>query len=129
MFRSLIKQSRSLRKNQTPHEKKLWRHLRSRQLQQVKFRRQHTIGSYIVDFCCPDKKVVIELDGGGHAEPSQQQKDKSRDQFLIQEGWKIIRFWNSDIDENFEGVLEKIYQVVDSPSPQPSPQRERGHEW
>ena len=84
------------------------------------------IDSYIVDFCCVEKKVVIELDGGGHGEELQKAKDEQRDEFLKQKGWRVVRVWNSDIDKNLEGVMESVWQVIASPSPQPSPQRERG---
>ena len=125
MYRNLVVPSRQLRKEQTRHEKKLWRFLRSRQVGNLKFRRQHVIGSYITDFCCIENKVVIELDGGGHGEDLQKEKDQRRDEFLVQEGWRVVRIWNSDIDENLEGVMEQVWQIVNSPSPQPSPQRER----
>ena len=68
---------------------------------------------------------MIEVDGGGHGDEPQKEKDRIRDEFLTREGWKMIRIWNSDIDENLEGVMEEIWQIVNSPSPQPSPQRER----
>ena len=126
MYRTLVETSRRLRKEQTKHEKKIWRFLRSRQLKNLKFRRQYVIDSCIVDFCCVEKKVVIELDGGGHGEELQKAKDKRRDEFLKQEGWKVMRVWNSDIDKNLEGVMASVWQMMASPSPQPSPQRERG---
>ena len=130
MYRTLVEPSRRLRKEQTKHERKLWRFLRARQLGNFKFRRQYVIGSYIADFCCPEKKVVIELDGGGHGEDLQKERDGRRDEFLAQEGWKVMRIWNSNIDENLEGVMESVWQIMNSPSsfspsPQPSPQRER----
>ena len=115
MYRNLVAPSQQLRKEQTKHERKLWRFLRDRQIGRFKFRRQHVIGSYIADFCCIEKKVVIELDGGGHGEDLQREKDKRRDEFLGQEGWKVMRIWNSDIDENLEGVMEGIRQIVNSP--------------
>lgn len=130
MYRNLVTPSRRLRKERTKHEKKLWRRLRSRQVGNAKFRRQYVIGSYIADFCCVEKKVVIELDGGGHGEVLQQEQDRRRDEFFIQRGWQVMRIWNSDVDENLEGVMEAIWQMVNSssatsPSPQPSPQGER----
>jgi len=82
MYRNLVVRSRQLRKEQTRHEKKLWRFLRDRQLGDFKFRRQPVIGSYIADFCCPEKKVVIELDGGGHGEDLQKERDRQRDEYF-----------------------------------------------
>ena len=125
MYRNLVTPSRQLRKEQTRHEMKLWRLLRDRQLGGLKFRRQYVLGPYIVDFCCVERKVVIELDGGGHGEDLQKERDGRRDEFLAQQGWQVMRIWNSDIDENLEGVMDEIGQLVASPSPQPSPQRER----
>ncbi|MDO8644616.1 MAG: DUF559 domain-containing protein [bacterium] len=117
--------SRRLRKDQTRHEKKLWRFLRDRQVGGFKFRRQYVIDSYIVDFCCVEKRVMIEVDGGGHGEELQGARDQTRDEFLIRQGWQVLRIWNSDVDENLEGVMEQIWQLTVSPSPQPSPQWER----
>ena len=102
--------------------------LRNRRFAGVKFRRQYAIESYIVDFCCPEKKVIIELDGSGHGELKQGKKDQSRDKYLTTQGYKIIRAWNIDLDQNFEGMMETIYSAVGSlsPSPQPSPSRGEG---
>ena len=104
MHRPLIKKSRTLRKQQTRHEIKLWRFVRNGQCNGFKFRRQHPIGPYIVDFFCPQKKLIIELDGGGHAQTEQSQKDRIRDQYFHKNGYKLIRIWNSDVDQNWEGV-------------------------
>jgi len=125
MFRQLVEQSRILRKKQTPQESKLWRYLKDKNLE-VKFRRQYAINRYIVDFCCPARKLVIELDGGGHADPHQKELDRKRDKLLEANGYRVIRIWNSEIDCNIEGVLEHILRVTSSPSPQPSPQGGEG---
>jgi len=117
MFRSFVESSRRLRKDQTRHELTLWTILRARRFQGVKFRRQHEIGPYIVDFCCPEKKFVVELDGGGHGEPVQEKKDRARDEYLTKQGYRVMRFWNSDLDQNLEGVLESILAEITSPSP------------
>lgn len=117
MFRSFVEPSRRLRKDQTRHEATLWSLLRARRFQGVKFRRQHEIGPCIVDFCCPEKKLVIELDGGGHGETLQEEKDRARDRYLAQRGYRVMRIWNSDLDQNLEGVLESILGEVSSPSP------------
>ena len=100
-----------LRKNQTPHEAKLWYNLRNRNLQGLKFRRQYKIGPYVVDFCSLKRKLVIEVDGGHHAEEINIIKDKIKEDYIKGQGYKVLRFWNSDIDENLDGVLEKILEV------------------
>lgn len=100
--------SRILRKNQTPHERKLWGCLRNRELQNLKFRRQYKIGKYVVDFYCPTKKLVIELDGGWHNEEKNIIKDEERSRYLESQGHRVLRLWNNDIDNNLEGVIEEI---------------------
>lgn len=81
-------------------------HIRGKQLEGVKFRRQQSIGAYIVDFVCFEKKIVIELDGGQHAK--QKAIDNIRDNWLFGEGFKVLRFWNNEVLQNFEAVLEVI---------------------
>ena len=100
--------SRNLRKNQTEAEKALWSRLRSRQLDGAKFRRQHPIGRYIVDFVDLEKKLVIELDGGQHNEESELQKDNIRTAWLNSEGYRVLRLWNNDVLTNVEGAMEEI---------------------
>ncbi|MGI9229865.1 MAG: endonuclease domain-containing protein [Gammaproteobacteria bacterium] len=100
------KNANSLRKSQTDAENLLWYHLRNKQLDGHKFRRQQPIGNYIVDFVCMSQKLVVELDGGQHAE--QQARDKERDTWLHKQGYRILRFWNNDVIENCYGVLETI---------------------
>ena len=117
MLRLNVSRSRDLRKNLTPHEGKLWRLLRDRRLDRFKFRRQHVIGPYITDFCCPEKKVVIELDGGQHADEGQEDVDGKRDKYLQGRGYRVLRVWNNEIDGNLEGVLDQILDMVCSPSP------------
>ena len=125
MYRPLVQPSRHLRKRETPQERKLWRLLRARNLEGLKFRRQYVIEPYIVDFCCPEKNLVIELDGGHHNHPDQKMKDNERDQYLKQKGFHIVRIWNSALEKDSRKILEYLYQILSSPSPQPSPQRER----
>ena len=98
-----LEHSRTLRTNPTEVEKKLWYHLRKKQMG-VKFRRQYQVTPYIVDFICLEKKIIIELDGGQHDE----QSDKERSNFLKAQGYQILRFWNHEVLENMEGVLETI---------------------
>ncbi len=104
---------KSLRHYETDAESKLWYYLRNRHFQHHKFRRQHVLCGYIVDFVCLQKKLVIELDGGQHAE--QKKYDLVRTQKLEANGFQVLRFWNNEIFENIDGVLEKIYQVLNTP--------------
>jgi len=97
----------------TEAEKKLWLHLRQRQLNGYKFRRQYPIGSYIADFACIESKLVIELDGGQHAELKAQ--DRKRDALIQQKGFLVLRFWNTDIIKNMEGVLQTISHALHDP--------------
>ena len=106
--------AKKLRKRQTEAEKRLWRHLKAKQLEGVKFRRQEPIGKYIVDFASFDRKLVIELDGGQHADDM---RDAGRDAWLGTQGFEVLRFWNNEIFENFDGVLEEIRRRVVSHPP------------
>ena len=114
----LKNRARELRSNQTDVEAKLWRRLRDRQVFGVKFRRQHPIGSYIVDFCCPTLRLIVELDGGQHAE--QNAADQARTCFLESRGYRVLRFWNNQVMTQLDEVLEEISSVVSTltlPSP------------
>ncbi len=106
-----IHQARHLRIHSTEVEKKLWYRLRNRQLG-VKFRRQHPFQGYILDFACEDCMLGIELDGGQHNNDAHKTQDASRTAILEQSGWQILRFWNNDVIENIEGVLEEIQQAL-----------------
>ena len=98
--------ARTLRRNQTVSEKKMWRLLRSRQFEGIKFRRQQTLGPYVVDFCSYQVNLIIELDGGQHA--LSQKKDEKRTDFLEKSGFRVVRFWDNDVLRNSEAVLENI---------------------
>ncbi len=100
--------SKNLRKKMTPWETKLWRYLRAKRVWNYKFKRQVPIGDYIVDFCCQKKKLVIELDGGGHSDAFAKTQDQRRGAYLESKGYTILRFWNNEIDKNIEGVLDTI---------------------
>jgi very-short-patch-repair endonuclease len=106
----LIHLAQELRQRQTDAEKKLWMHLRSRQLSGVKFRRQHPIGRYIVDFACLEAHLLVEIDGGQHNNEPMIERDLQRQKWPESEGFRIIRFWNNDILENIEGVVFKILE-------------------
>ena len=101
--------AKNLRRNSTDTERLLWKHLRSKQIEGLKFRRQEPIGKYIVDFVCFEKKIIVEADGGQHA--SELVKDSLRSDWLKNEGFKILQFWNNDILQNTEGVLETIREA------------------
>jgi very-short-patch-repair endonuclease len=102
--------ARNLREGQTRAEDLLWRNLRARQLDGAKFRRQVPVGNYIVDFVSFEKKIIIELDGGQHAETTA--SDAARDAWLQGRGYKVLRFWDNEIFQNTEGVLEVIRRNV-----------------
>ena len=115
--------SRALRSNQTDAEQRLWYHLRRRQVNGWRFRRQHPIPPYIVDFACVEAKLIVEADGSQHATAT---NDPIRDQRLRDAGWRILRFWNPDILRQTSDVMETIAAAL-GPLPHPPPQ-ERGRE-
>ncbi len=100
-----IGRARQLRRDATAAERKLWSHLRNRQLAGLKFRRQAPIGPSIVDFVCPEAKVVIEVDGGQHADSA---SDRQRDSGLRAKGYTVVRIWNNEVMANIEGVLAVV---------------------
>jgi len=104
-----LTRAKELRANQTDAEKILWYHLQNKQLDEHKFRRQQPIGSYIVDFVCLEKKLVIELDGGQHNEEKGIKHDQKRTEFLEQSGFKVLRFWNEQVFKNIADVLDEIF--------------------
>lgn len=105
--------ARKLRCEQTAAEMLLWRQLRDRRLAGEKFRRQHPIDPYIVDFVCLSRRLIIELDGGQHAE-RRKAYDLKRDNFLRSRGFGILRFWNNDVFDNLEGVLGRIQRELET---------------
>jgi len=112
--RNKIAIAQKLRNNSTDTEKYLWKYLRGRQLEGFKFRRQHPIGKYIVDFINLERKIIIEVDGGQHLE---NKKDKLRDKWLEEQGYEVLRFWDNEVLTNIEGVMESIRKKLYSPSP------------
>src|SRR3990172_12450509 len=112
-----------LRKTMTDAERWLWQRLRNRELAGWKFRRQHPIGPFIVDFVCIEKRIVVEIDGGQHAENLE--SDAKRSQYLKEKGYHVFRFWNNDVLQEGESVLSVILSFLEenSPSPPPSPQQ------
>jgi len=102
---NITKIAKTLRKRSTDTERFLWRYLRIKQIDGLKFRRQEPIGNYIADFVCFESKMVVEVDGGQH---TASEKDTERDAWLQSQGFKVLRFWNHDVLTNIEGVLEVI---------------------
>jgi very-short-patch-repair endonuclease len=124
---SLNSFAKELRNNSTDAERLPWRYLRNGQLEGIKFRRQQPIETYIIDFVAFDKRIVIELDGGQHAENTEY--GEHRDACLRRNGFIVLRFWNNDVFENIVGVLEVIRLrclEIASPTPQPPPARGGG---
>ena len=117
--------ARALRGNQTAAEALLWSRLRSNQLLNLKFRRQRPIGPYFADFVCMEVRLVIELDGGQHADAHAQNYDAERGRFMSDLGYQTLRFWNHDVLLQTEAVLEKILQFADTLTPALSRLRER----
>ena len=109
-----------LRNNSTKQEKILWNYLKNSQLG-YKFRRQQPIGNYIVDFMSPQLKLIIELDGGQHNENNSRIYDSKRDKFLTNNGYRVIRIWNNDIDENLSGVVDYLKNQISKMTPPPNP--------
>ncbi|MBI2236869.1 MAG: endonuclease domain-containing protein [Magnetospirillum sp.] len=104
-----IERARKLRTElATEVEKRLWRRLRAGQLDGARIRRQHPLGPYILDFVCIDAKLVVELDGGQHADPEHATYDERRTAYLRHEGYVVLRFWSNDVIDNLEGVLDVI---------------------
>ena len=100
--------ARHLRRTSTDVETRLWQKLRNGQIERARFRRQHPVGPYVLDFYCAEVRLVIELDGGQHNEARQTVRDVARDAWLARRGATVLRFWNSDIIENLSGVLEIV---------------------
>ncbi len=103
---------RDLRRNQTEAEKALWRILQNREFAGIKFRRQHPIWPYIADFYCHEARLVIELDGGQHSETEQHEYDEARTECMMSAGIQELRFWNNEVLQNRDGVLEMIRQTL-----------------
>src|SRR5712691_4523402 len=101
--------ARDLRRSSSDAEIRLWAHLRGRRLVGHRFRRQHPIGPFIVDFACTEHRLIVEADGSQHSENA---ADDRRTEWLVSQGWRVVRFWNNDILANTEGVLEAILAAL-----------------
>ena len=104
------RKAQSLRSDMPNAEKALWKELRRKKLDDFKFRRQHPVGPYFLDFYCPEIKLCIELDGDQHDDEQARTHDSKRTEFLKEKGVLVLRFWNNDVYENLEGVLEAILE-------------------
>jgi len=118
MSKALLNNARRLRRNMTDAERRLWSRLRDHQLG-VHFRRQEPMERYVLDFVCLSARLVVEVDGGQHAECA---ADQARDAWLREQGFRVMRFWNNEVMENTDGALETIMSALaDSPPPLPFP--------
>jgi very-short-patch-repair endonuclease len=115
-----IDRGRELRRERTEAEEKLWERLRARRFFNTKWRTQTPIGRYHPDFCCPAAKLIVELDGGQHAETRRATYDAERTAFLEASGYRVLRFWNADILSNMEGVLSAILGALSGHHPLPA---------
>lgn len=107
--------ARELRNNMTKQEKKIWTILKNRSFYGFRFQRQYSIGYYIVDFICRSQKIIIEIDGGQHNQPEDIEYDKNRTAYLESKGYRVLRFWNNEVDNNISGVyrvLQKEFRVL-----------------
>ncbi|MBE0598302.1 MAG: endonuclease domain-containing protein [Desulfuromonadales bacterium] len=103
---NLTQSAKELRRNSTDAERLLWQHLKAKQFEGLKFRRQEQIGRFIVDFVCYEKEIIVEADGSQHA--LEKEKDEERTQWLNSQGFMVLRFWNHEILTNIDGVLEVV---------------------
>ena len=115
---------RSLRRHATPAERRLWSVLRSRRLDGLKFRRQHSLGPYVLDFYCHEARLAVELDGSIHSEPSRAAYDADRTRWLERQGVRVVRFSNSQVADQIDVVAAAICAAAGSPHPVPLPKGE-----
>lgn len=107
----VFRRAKELHRNMTPAEVRLWSRLRAHQLEGIHFRNQHAIGNYIVDFCAPRKKIIIELDGSQHLE--QEEYDRARTEYLQSKGYKVLGFWNNQVVNDIDGVIRAIIEAIE----------------
>jgi adenine-specific DNA-methyltransferase len=127
--RDNVPAARDLRARQTPAEEILWARLRGRRLAGLKFRRQHPIGPFVVDFCCPDRRLVIELDGAVHILPGQRQRDAEREALLAAAGYTILRFSNNGVHDELPTVLAIIRAAAEAQPTSPPAAPPRTGAW
>ena len=112
-----LSRARRLRRKMTDAERKLWSHLRGSQINGSKFRRQHPVPPYIADFCCVERRLIVELDGSQHSI----RVDAARMKYLESQGFHLLRFWDNEVLLNMDSVLEVIWNAVAQPDPHPHP--------
>jgi very-short-patch-repair endonuclease len=117
--------ARQLRRNRTEAERRLWWKLRELKQAGFKFRQQVPIDHFIVDFACLSERPIVEVDGGTHGTGEELRRDARRQQYLRRQGFRIVRFWNSEVRENMEGVMDTIVAALHTPTPE-HPGRARG---
>ena len=108
--------ARRLRSTPTDAEIRLWSRLRRKQLRGFRFRRQHPVGPYVVDFFCPEAKLIVEVDGGQHADSA---RDAVRTRWLEARGYCVLRFWDNDVLANTDRVVASILDTLGRPTPHP----------
>lgn len=116
-----IKRARQFRQTETWAEKLMWRWLRDRRFSGYKFRRQHPLGEYYLDFFCEEAELNIELDGSQHGFPDQRKHDAEREEFLKSRGVKTLRFWNSHMRRNAQSIRDTIFNELQRRAPHPLP--------
>lgn len=109
--------AKRLRSAMTDAERRLWEYLRAGRLEGFKFRRQHPVPPYVLDFCCKECGLAVELDGSQHSEDA----DALRSRYLESQGWRIVRFWNNDVLNNTDAVIEAIWNLLSRPTLSPTP--------
>src|SRR5436190_8315249 len=107
--------ARELRRQPVPTEQLLWRHLRGRRFADFKFRRQHPVGPYFADLACHECRLIVELDGETHI--GQEARDGTRTEYLHAQGWLVLRFWNTQVYDDLEAVLEAIFDTCQERRP------------
>jgi very-short-patch-repair endonuclease len=115
--------AKHLRQNLTDAERLLWMYLRAQRFGGHKFRRQHPLGPYVLDFVCVGARLVVEADGGQHVASA---RDVERDEWLHKQGFRLLRFWNHEILNDTEAVLTSVLQALENPLPNPSPRTGEG---
>ncbi|TNE67771.1 MAG: endonuclease domain-containing protein [Alphaproteobacteria bacterium] len=126
MAGNLVDRARGLRRAMTDAERCFWHHVRARRFHGLKFRRQFPVGHFIVDFACPARRLIVEIDGGQHADP--ESGDALRTAHLESRGFRVVRYWNNDILGNIDGVMTDLEAHLGQqpPHPNPLPAGERG---
>jgi very-short-patch-repair endonuclease len=124
-----VVRARTLRRDMTEAEQKLWWHLRHLPVEGTHFRRQATIGPYFADFACHHHRLIIEVDGSQHGDRASISSDDKRTAFLTSRGYRVLRFWNNEVLDDIDAVMEAIYAALSEtqalpPTPNPSPPRE-----